>query len=235
ETALLGLAAMVWREGSLSDESRRAMLKLRSLDVAPAEPVLGYLPNAHVRDAAFEPLSRALEKKTVVRFSYLKPGDTDATERTVAPLALVQHQGRWHLFAQEPQSGRTKTFLLRRIVSGIAVTAGRSEGWPDDQTTRALQELEEVWQRQVAELEVVPGSDADVRLQKRRGATVLATDVLVLNYTDMNVFADELAGFGPEVVVLTPPDLRTAVRRRLQESAARHDGSPAAEKDATDG
>lgn len=236
ETALLGLAAMVWREGSLSDESRRAMLKLRSLDVAAAEPVLGYLPNARVRDIAFEPLRRALEKKSVVRFSYLKPGDTEATERTVAPLALVQHQGRWHLFAQEQQSGRTKTFLLRRIVSGIAImTARRPQEWLEDQATRALQELEEVWQRQVAEVEVVSGSDAHVRLQKRRGTTVSTTGVLSLHYTDLNVFADELAGFGPEVLVLTPPELRTAVRRRLQESVARHGGASTALKGPGDG
>lgn len=31
ETALLGLAAMVWREGSLSGESRRAIIKLKAL------------------------------------------------------------------------------------------------------------------------------------------------------------------------------------------------------------
>ena len=38
-------------------------------------------------------------------------------------LALVQHQGRWHLYAQEPESAQTKTFLLRRIVSQVTTTA----------------------------------------------------------------------------------------------------------------
>ncbi|MHB1234363.1 MAG: helix-turn-helix transcriptional regulator [Microbacteriaceae bacterium] len=224
ETALLGLAAMVWREGSMSEQSRRAMLKLRSLDVAAAEPVLGYLPNARVRDASFEPLTRALERKAIVRFSYLKPGDAHATERTVAPLAVVQHQGRWHLFAYEPGTGRTKTFLLRRIVSAVTVTAGKAGDRPADQAERALEELERVWQENAAELEVLPGSDADSRLRKRRGAAVSASGVLVLNYTDLNVLADELAGFGPEVMVLTPPELRSAVLRRLQETVVAHAG-----------
>ncbi|HNP16377.1 MAG TPA: WYL domain-containing protein, partial [Terrimesophilobacter sp.] len=40
ETALLGLAAMVWREGSLSDESRRAIIKLKALGMETVEPVL---------------------------------------------------------------------------------------------------------------------------------------------------------------------------------------------------
>ena len=61
EGALLGLAAMVWREGSLSEESRRALLKLKSLGDTTDEPVLGYQPRIQVRDSAFEPLRTALE------------------------------------------------------------------------------------------------------------------------------------------------------------------------------
>ena len=78
ETTLLNLAAMVWREGSLSGESRRALLKLRSLGVAADEPVLGYAPRVRLRDAAFEPLSAALERHLIVRFPYLKPGEDAA-------------------------------------------------------------------------------------------------------------------------------------------------------------
>lgn len=74
EMTLLDLAARVWREGSLSGESRRALLKLRSLGVAADEPTLGYAPRVRLRDAAFEPLDAALEKGLVVRFPYLKPG-----------------------------------------------------------------------------------------------------------------------------------------------------------------
>ena len=135
ETALLGLAAMVWREGSLSDESRRAILKLKSFGDASDEPVLGYEPRLRIRDAAFEPLRTALERNTVVRFAYLKPGESDATARTVEPLALVQHQGRWHLHARETTSGQTRTFLLRRIVSQIATTGPCSPPPLDDVAT----------------------------------------------------------------------------------------------------
>ena len=50
ETTLLNLAAMVWREGSISGESRRAIIKLRSLGVTTTEPVLSYAPRVRVRD-----------------------------------------------------------------------------------------------------------------------------------------------------------------------------------------
>jgi proteasome accessory factor B len=79
EIALLNLASRVWREGSLSADSRRALMKLRSLDIEAEEPVLGYAPRVRVREAAFEPLSTALEKNVLVRFPYLKPGESEAT------------------------------------------------------------------------------------------------------------------------------------------------------------
>ena len=57
EIALLNLAALAWREGSLSGESRRALMKLRSLGIDSDEPLLGYAPRLRARDAAFDPLS----------------------------------------------------------------------------------------------------------------------------------------------------------------------------------
>jgi proteasome accessory factor B len=222
ETTLLNLAAMVWREGSLSGESRRAMMKLKGLGLVPDEPVLGYAPRLRVRDAAFEPLRAALEKNAVVRFAYLKPGEAEARVRTVAPLALIQHQGRWHLHAEEPDTRMTKTFLLRRIVSQITTTGATFPAPSGDQTGRALRELEEVWNSHTADVEVVADSDAATRLHKRRGTVILPSGALRLHYSDANIFADELAGYGPEVLVLSPPVLRAAVHSRLLKTVEEH-------------
>lgn len=220
ETALLNLAAMVWREGSISEQSRRAIMKLRSLGVSTTEPVLSYAPRVRVRDAAFEPLSTALEKRQVVRFSYLKPGEAEPTVRTLAPLALVQHQGRWHLYADD--AGTPKTFLLRRIVGPVTTLAKTFPAPPPDTKDRALLELEDVWNRHTAIVEVEPGTDAATRLRRRRGSSVAASGALELHYSDTNIFADELAGYGPEALVVSPPHLREAVRARLERTAADH-------------
>jgi proteasome accessory factor B len=219
ETALLNLAAMVWREGSLSGESRRAVLKLRSLGVTADEPLLGYAPRIRLRDAAFDPLDAAIRKNVRVRFQYLKPGEEHATDRDVIPLALVQYQGRWHLSAEET-NGERKVFLLRRIVG--PVTAGKAITMPPgDHAAEALAGLTEVWERNVAELEVLPGSDAATRLANRDGAEVTG-DRVVLHFVDLNILADELSAFGPEVLVLSPPALRDAVVERLGGVVAAH-------------
>ena len=222
ETTLLNLAAMVWREGSLSAESRRALIKLRSLGVSADEPVIGYAPRLRVRDAAFEPLNAALGRNALVRFAYLKPGEAEARVREVAPLALVQHQGRWHLWAEEPGNPVRKTFLLRRIVSRVETTGKLFEAPEGDLSAVALRDLEDVWNRNTAVVEVEAGSDAATRLHKRRGTVETAPGTLALHYADANILADELAGFGPEVLVVSPPTLRDAVRTRLERTAADH-------------
>lgn len=221
ETALLNLAATVWREGSLSGESRRALLKLRSLGVTADEPLLGYAPRIRLRDAAFDPLDAAIRKGLRVRFSYLKPGEETATPRDVVPLALVQYQGRWHLAAE--RDGERRVYLLRRIVG--PVTPGKAAAVPaGDHAADALAGLEAVWQRNVAELQVEPGSDAATRLANRDGVE-LSGDRAVLHFVDFNILADELSGFGPEVLVLSPPALRDAVLTRLRGVVSAHGDS----------
>jgi len=222
ETALLGLAAMVWREGSISTESRRAVMKLKGLGLVSDEAVFGYTPRLRVRDRAFEPLRAALERNSVIRFGYLKPGEAHARAREVEPLALVQHQGRWHLHARERNSATTKTFLLRRIVSHVTTTGVTFATASGDHAALALAELDAVWASNTAEVEVAWESDAAIRLVKRRGTVVLPGGTLQVHYSDANIFADELASYGPEVLVLVPPVLRAAVVARLLATVAAH-------------
>lgn len=227
ESALLSLAGMVWREGSMSSESRRAIMKLKSLGAETLEPVLAYAPRVRVRESSFEPLSAAIEKQQTVRFDYLKPGESLASARTVTPLALIQFQGRWHCTATERDSGARRTFLLRRIV-GQVTAVGKADVVPSTgEAERGLRELHEVWESHVAEITVEAASDAETRLSKRRGSVISDDGRLALNYVDLNIFADELASYGPEVFVISPRELVSAVRERLLLVAASHGSTTA--------
>jgi proteasome accessory factor B len=221
ETTLLNLAAMVWREGSISGESRRAILKLRSLGVVTDEPMIGYAPRLRVRDVAFEPLNAALDKHVIVRFGYLKPGEQEARVRTVAPIALIQREGRWILHGQDQDAGGTRNFLLRRIVTPVTTTNTKHAPFPASATEDAKAELDEIWESRAAAVEVEPASDAETRLSKRPSTTSTG-NTLTLHYSDIDLFADELAGYGPEVLVLSPDELRTAVHDRLLRTVADH-------------
>jgi proteasome accessory factor B len=225
EIALLSLAATVWRQGSLSAESQRAMLKLNSLGLESDEPVIGYAPRVRIRESAFDPLRLALDKHAIVKFPYLKPGEDTGRTRTVAPLALVQHHGRWHLAARDIEADAHRTFLLSRIVGPVVTTAKTwSSPEPTGHAERSLRELDALWEAQVAVVRVETGTDAATRLSKRAAHTSAeaSRDELRLHYTDVDILADELAGYGPEVLVLTPDRLRSAVLSRHRTTLERH-------------
>ncbi|SFN58050.1 helix-turn-helix transcriptional regulator [Mycetocola miduiensis] len=223
EIAMLSLAATVWRQGSLSGESRRAILKLRSLGIESDEPVIGYAPRVQIRESSFEPLRQALEHHHVVEFSYLKPGESTAKTRTVAPLALVQHHGRWHLSAHDLPVDEGRTFLLSRIVGPVKTT---KRTWTPPEAgghaERSLNALDALWESQRAIIRVQPGTDAATRLAKR--ASAVDDGTLELHYTDLDVLADELAAFGPEVLVESPQRLVDAVISRHVKTVRRHRG-----------
>jgi proteasome accessory factor B len=250
ESALLTLAAMAWREGALSADSRRGLLKVRSAGsedddgdgdgLGGSAGTLGvhaYAPRLRARDVAFEPLRSALDRGAAVRFDYITPGEHDARRRQVAPLALVQHGGRWMLAAHEFATDSDKNYLLSRIVGPVVPYEVGQHPAPAGAGERALTELERIWAGRTARIRVVPGSDAERRLARRRDTETDDDGVLVLHHVDPQILAEELAAFGPEVRVLEPEDLRARVTERLRalvadhedadhQVADHHDGSP---------
>ncbi len=75
---------------------------------------------------------------------------------------------------------------------------------------------------------MVCDSEAATRLGNRRGTERLDAETegsethLQLHYVDLEILADELAGFGPEVLVVSPPELREAVVARLERTVRDH-------------
>jgi proteasome accessory factor B len=222
EMALLRLAATVWREGSLSADSRRAIMKLRTLGVEADDPLVGFAPRVRTREAAFEPFEVALERSSVVNFDYLKPGETEATKRVVEPLALVQFHGRWLLHGHDRGVDAPRTFLLSRVIGRPRVTQTGFTRTGTDYASHAIDELQKIWDRNLAELEVTQGTDAWVRLSKREDTRRTDSGHLLVHYSDTALLADELAGYGPEVRVVSPARLVEAVRQRLRITLEAH-------------
>jgi proteasome accessory factor B len=227
ETTLLNLAAEVWREGSLSSESRRALLKLRSLGVDVDDSTIGYAPRVRVRDPAFDGLSDAIARHLVVRFPYLKPGESAAVSRTVEPHALVKHEGRWHLAAHDQGRDAKRNFLLSRITGPVTKTRTFFDPPAGDPAAEALAELDRVFSTRSVTVDVMPGSDAERRLAARdtQESELVLSDGrrrLVVGCTDEALLADELASYGPEARVVEPETMRDAVVSRLRRVIERH-------------
>lgn len=220
EVAVLNVAAAVWGEGSISVEARAALRKIRALGIEVDEPVIGFAPRISARDAAFPALRQAADEARVVRFTYVKPGDDVPRLRTVEPHALIDFEGRWHVYGFDRDLEQERTFLLSRIVGEVDPTRQRFDpAARQGAGERARRGLEDVAGRNVAVLAVQEGTEAALRLRRRGERT---GGELRVPFVDVHVLADELASYGPEVRVIGPDALRAEVIARLERTLAAH-------------
>ena len=223
EIALLNLAGGVWSESSMSAEARSGLRKIRALGIAVEDPIIGYSPRISLRDPAFPALQQAIEQSRVVAFPYLKPGEEAPRMRRVQPLALIEYEARWHVFGYDLNVAADRTFLLQRIVGEVQATRESFDpALREGAGERALAGLEALAERQLALLEVNPGTEAALRLSRRARP---AAQGIRVPYVDVQIFADELASYGPEVRVVAPPDLRAEVIARLRATLDAHRGA----------
>jgi len=71
---------------------------------------------------ALKTLSLALEEHTVVRIVYHGAGRSDASERVVEPMGLVNERGAWYLEAFCRRAGTLRTFRVDRIREATTLT-----------------------------------------------------------------------------------------------------------------
>ena len=88
---------------------------------------------------------------------------TDAAVRklssamTVSPLALVQHEGRWHLLAYDELRDGERTFLLQRIVSSVRMLQSAARSMKSGDAERALSIFQQLAEMAPAHPEVAAG------------------------------------------------------------------------------
>ena len=220
ELAVLRLAGSVWSAESASEDAQAGVRKIRALGIDGEESIIGFAPRLTIDDPSFAPLRDAIERCREVSFDYLKPGTDAPRRRQVRPLALVEYEGRWHVYGIDTAVDETRTFLLSRIVSSVKRSAKTFDpALREGAGAKALAGLEAVAAQNSAVLEVTPGTEAALRLGRR--AEALGQGIRV-HYVDTEIFADELAGYGPEVRVVSPDSLRDAVIVRLRAVVAAH-------------
>lgn len=223
EAAAVALAARLWQSAGLADASARALLKLRAAGI-DADPVAtaGIEPRVAAHEPAFEPLLAAVRGGQPVSFGYLPAYADTADTRTVEPWGLVHRRGRWYVVGHDRDRAAVRAFRLSRV-RGEVTTVGPpgSVTVPDDLDLRAAvapHDAEPV--KATAVVRVAPNAAWDVR----RAATATADDPdgwtrAEIPVRDVDNIADWLVGFGPDVVVLEPPDVREAVVLRLRKLA----------------
>lgn len=225
EMAVLGLAARVWQQASLAQAASGALLKLRADGVEPDESSLvGIEPRVRASEPAFSPLYAAVRDRQPVAFGYRAAGSVEVRERHLDPWGIVSWHGHWYVVGHDRGRAAPRVFRLSRVAGEVtgAGPAGSVRVPPGvdvrDQVARLAGDSPA---RASAQLRVREGAGLTLR---RRASSVVADrpgwDLLTLAYSDEETLADEVVGFGADVVVLSPDELLEAVVRRLRAAAA---------------
>jgi proteasome accessory factor B len=217
EAAALGLAARFWSSATLAAAGRSALRKLAA-DGVDAEPP----PDLSVQVDASEPsfpamLTAALERREV-HFGYRRPGDEAPVPRRVQPWGVVSWHGRWYLCGQDLDRAAARVFRLSRVTGEVTSGPGGAFPRPGGVDLRALVEATDQAQPGgTALLRLAPGTGHALRRQVGAGP---GDAEIRLPFADLDRTADRLVGFGPDVVVVEPVELRSAVVARLRAALA---------------
>ena len=227
EAAAVGIAARLWQHAGLAAAASSGLAKLRAagVDVDP-QATLGVEPIVTV-DPAFAPLTAAARDRRTVAFDYRVPEQDGPTSRRLQPWGVVCWRGRWYVVGHDLDRGAARCFRLSRVVGAVRLT-GRPGAY---QPPADLDLISYVARFTGPGRAHRPGHRAGPPGPGRRAAPLGAGDGagpegdrLVLRYADVDCLAGRLVGYGADVRVLEPPEVREAVIQRLKEIAARHDG-----------
>ncbi|QCO98653.1 WYL domain-containing protein [Arthrobacter sp. 24S4-2] len=228
ECTVLMLAAQLWEQAALGSAAQDAMRKLQAAGgLSEAELPPGVQPRIKPAGQAFEDLLAAMHAQHPVSFRYLA-GSTGREEvRSVEPWGLGSRFGQWYLVGFDRGRAAKRHFRLSRFTSAVTVLDKESYTPPAGFNVRT--ELDSLPELPVRSAVVDVANGKLLGLRKRAtgpsvpgspaGADDGAWDRIEVPFRDAEVLGEELASYGPHAVVVSPPELRSAVRRRLAAAA----------------
>jgi proteasome accessory factor B len=223
EAAAVGLALRLWESAQLSGAAHSAMVKLKAagidVDAARAIPLQ---PRLDAGEPAFDPCYAAARDRRALTFDYQRPDEDTPGRRNVQPWGVVAWHGRWYLVGQDLDRGAPRVFRLSRVV-GLPKASGPAGAFepPPDLDLGAVVAGQVGGTETTVVLRVRPGTAIGLR----RNAVPLGRaedgdDRLELRTAEAGALADQIAAYGADVVVESPPEVRAAVLGRLTRLAA---------------
>ena len=221
EAAAVGIAARLWQRSGLAAAASSGLAKLRAsgIDVDP-HATLGVEAVVTV-DSAFEPLTAAVRDRQAVTFDYRIPEQDAATTRRLQPWGVVCWRGRWYVVGHDLDRDAPRCFRLSRIITDVRRT-GRRDAYRVPEVdligyvARSTGPVERTGRVRVL---VRPGRGAGIRRWAEETVPGPDGDRATLRYADAEFIAGWLVGYGSDVLVLDPPEVRDLVVRRLTEIA----------------
>ena len=229
EAAVIGLATRVWEHARLAEATTEAVRKLTALGVPTDVTALDIAqPRLSADEPSFDVFWEAVQDRTPVEFGYRHSGATTTTTRHLHPWGVVRYSGRWYVVGLDTDRDEERVFRLSRV-QGQARKVGRPGSFEvppgtDVRATTVRLAPEPTTTRVV----LLVREDAGLALRRDASSVEEAVvgpdggagwDRLVL--TRRSDAADELLGYGADVYVEEPAELRAEVVRRLTDVVER--------------
>lgn len=223
EAAAVGLALRLWQSAQLAGAAQSALVKLRAAGVEVDQSRgIPLRPRLDAGEPSFEPCYLAARDRRELTFDYRRPDEDTPVRRHVQPWGVVAWHGRWYLVGHDLDRRAPRVFRLSRV-TGTPRAVGRAGAFepPADLDLAAVVAGQERREEMLVVVRVRPGTANGLR----RAGTPLGPaeggdDRLQLRTTEPWTLADELAAYGPDVLVEAPQELREAVVERLTRLAA---------------
>jgi proteasome accessory factor B len=222
EAAVIGLATQVWEHAGLANESTTALMKLKAIGVDVDTSVLRMAePKLSTDEPSFDAMWDAVTRRVPVTFAYARPGQ-QPMQRHLQPWGIVSWHDRWYVGGLDLDRGESRIFRLSRIVGdvtseGPAGSYEIPEGTDMKDIARALFPPPP---QEAAVLHIRAGRGQSLR---RLAETVTplgdGIDEVEIRYASRWELASEVASYGPDVVVISPQDVRDTVVQRLRAAA----------------
>lgn len=225
EAAVIGLATRVWEHARLAEATTEAVRKLTALGV---QLDVSALDIAEARLTADEPsfdvFWEATQERTPVEFEYRRSGQTQVVTRHLQPWGVVRYSGRWYAVGLDTDRNEERVFRLSRV-QGEARRAGRPGSYDVPAGTDVRATAKRLAPAPTTERAVVLVR-AGAGLALRRDAVTIETGVagpddrtgwdrLVVSRSGLGL-VDDLLGYGDDLYVEEPADLRETVIARLR-------------------
>ncbi len=223
EAAAVGLALRLWESAQLAGPAHSALVKLKAAGVdVDSSRAIPLQPRLAAGEPAFEPCYAAARDRRRLAFDYQRPDEDAPVRRHVEPWGVIAWHGRWYLGGLDLDRQEPRVFRLSRVVGTPKATgpAGDFEP-PADVDLGAMVAGQAGGEEYVVVVRARPGTAIGLR----RNAVSLGPaddgdDRLQLTTTEPWSLADQIAIYGPDVLVEAPQEIRDAVIGRLGRLAA---------------
>ena len=227
EAAAVGLALRLWQSAQLAGAAQSALVKLRAAGVEVDQTRgIPIQPRLDAGEPAFEPCYAAARDRRVLTFDYRRPDAEKASRRRVQPWGVVAWHGHWYLVGHDLDRQAPRVFRLSRV-TGTPRASGPAGAFepPADLDLAAVVAGQETREEHLAIVRARPGTAIGLRrhaepLGPAEDGSGGYEDRLQLRTTELWGLADQLAAYGPDVLVEAPQQLRAAVVERLTRLAA---------------